>query len=144
MKIQQIPKFENMNNLTINVYTTNKTGSNIWPIYISKRRGNDPINLLLLCDDEKSHYTLIKNFNGLLRKPKDHPKVFCPYCMHGFDKRYTDDEKMKEHMQDCFTYGAMKIKLPEEGKNIIQHNNISKQLKLPFCIMQIQNVYLQR
>ena len=135
MRLQQIPKFEKMNNLTINVYMSNKSGSDIWPVYISKRRGNDPINLLLLSDDEKSHYTLIKNFNGLLRKPKDHnPKVFCPYCMHGFDKRTTNDEKMKEHMQDCFTYGAMKIKLPEEGKNIIQYNDIAKQLKLPFCI----------
>ena len=54
--------------------------------------------------------------------------------MHGFDKRTTNDEKMKEHMQDCFTYGAMKIKLPEEGKNIIEYKDISKQLKLPFCI----------
>jgi len=113
MKIQQIPKFENMNDLTINVYTTNKSGSDIWPVYISKRRGNNPINLLLLSDDEKYHYTLIKNFNGLLRKPKDHnAKVFCPYCCHGFDKRYTDEQKMKEHMQECFTYGAQKIKLP--------------------------------
>ena len=62
VKIQQIPRFENMNDLTINVYTTNKSGSDIWPVYISKRRGDDPINLLLLSDDEKSHYTLIKNF----------------------------------------------------------------------------------
>ena len=114
---------------------SNKAGSDIWPVYISKRRGDDPINLLLLSDDEKSHYTLIKNFNGLLRKPKDHhPKIYCPYCCHGFDKRTTNDEKMKEHMQDCFTYGPMKIKLPEEGKNIIQYNDIAKQLKLPFCI----------
>lgn len=65
MRIQQIPKFEKMNNLTINVlYTTNKSGTDIWPVYISKRRGDDPINLLLLSDDEKSHYILIKNFNG--------------------------------------------------------------------------------
>ena len=135
MKIQQIPKFENMNDLTINVYTTNKSGSDIWPIYISKRRGDDPINLLLLSDDEKSHYTLIKNFNGLLRKPKDHhPKVFCPYCMHGFDKRYTNDIKMKNHMDDCFTYGAQKTNMPEEGKNIIEFKDIAKQQKLPFCI----------
>ena len=40
MRLQQIPKFEKMNNLTINVYTTNKTGKVIYPIYISaKNRG---------------------------------------------------------------------------------------------------------
>ena len=79
-------------------------------------------------------YTLIKNFNGLLRKSKDHPKVCCPYCMHRFDKRFTNDIKMKEHMNDCFTYGPQKIKLPEKGKNIIEFKDIAKQQKLPFCI----------
>merc|ERR1712208_46795 len=64
----------------------------------------------------------------------DHPKVFCPYCMHGFDKRHTNDQKMKNHMNDCFTYGAQKTNMPEEGKNIIEFNDIAKQKKLPFCI----------
>ena len=41
---------------------------------------------------------------------------------------------MKLHTDDCFTYGAQKIKFPEEGKNIIEYKDISKQLKLPFCI----------
>ena len=34
MRLQQIPKFENMNDLTINVYMTDKDGSDIWPVYI--------------------------------------------------------------------------------------------------------------
>merc|ERR1711936_1234434 len=135
MRLQQIPKFEKMNNLTINVYMSNKAGSDIWPVYISKRRGDDPTNLLLLSDDEKSHYTYIKNFNGMCRKPKEtHTKVFCPYCMHGFVKKYTNDIKMKNHMDDCFTYGAQKTNMPEEGKNIIEFKVIAKQQKLPFCI----------
>ena len=135
MRLQQIPKFEKMNNLTINVYTTDRTGEDIWPIYISKTRCNNPINLLLLSQGENSHYTWIKNFNRLLGRSEDkHPKVFCPYCMHGYDKRYTNDEKMQEHMKDCFSYGPQKIKLPEDGKNIIQYNDIAKQQKLPFCI----------
>ena len=66
MRIQQMPKFEKLNELSINVYMSDKTGKNIWPIYISKRRGSDPINLLLLSDGEKSHYTWINDFNALL------------------------------------------------------------------------------
>ena len=36
-------------------------------------------------------------------------------------------------MKDCFSYGPQKTKFPEEGKNIIQYNDIAKQQKLPFC-----------
>ena len=135
MRLQQIPKFEKQNDLTINVYMTDRTGDDIYPVYISKKRGNDPINLLLLSDGEKSHYTYIKNFNAMCRKPKEtNTKVFCPYCMHGFVKKYTNDLKMKNHMDDCFTYGAQKTNMPEEGKNIIEFKDIAKQQKLPFCI----------
>ena len=134
MRLQQIPKFEKQNDLTINVYMTDRTGDDTYPVYISKKRGNDPINLLLLSDGEKSHYTWIKNFNRLLGKSDDHPKVYCPYCMHGFDKRSTNDIKMKNHMKDCFSYGPQKTNMPEEGKNIIEFKDIAKQQKLPFCI----------
>ena len=37
-------------------------------------------------------------------------------------------------MDDCFTYGAQKTNMPEEGKNIIEFKDIAKQQKLPFCI----------
>ena len=60
MRLQQIPKLKKMNNLTINVYMTDRTAEEKWPVYISKRRDNEAINLLLLSDNEKCHYTLIK------------------------------------------------------------------------------------
>ena len=41
---------------------------------------------------------------------------------------------MKNHMNDCFKYGGQKTNMPEEGKNIIEINDIAKQQKLPFCI----------
>merc|ERR1712030_6497 len=37
MRLQQIPKFEKMNNLSINVYMTDRSGDDKWPVYISKR-----------------------------------------------------------------------------------------------------------
>ena len=98
-----------------------------------------------MCDNnEKSHYTWIKNFNRLLGKGSEMPKEFCPYCMHRYAKRCTNDEQMEEHMDGCFTYEPMKIKLPEEGKNIIQYNDISKQLKLPFCIFAYSECLLTK
>ena len=134
MRLDKISKSEKLNDVTINVYMTDDKGKDIWPVFISKKRECDPINLLILQDGEKSHYTLIKNFNGLLRKGSLHSKLFCPYCCHGFDKRCTNDEKMKEHMDECFTYGGQKVKMPEEGKNFIEFKDTHKQLKQPFTI----------
>ena len=76
MKLDKISKFEEMNEmLTVNCYMTDRSGREIWPVYISKRRGSDPINLLLLQDDEKFHYTLIKDLNALLRREVTIPKA---------------------------------------------------------------------
>ena len=120
---------------TLNVYMSDASGKDIWQIYISKRRGSDPIDLLLLSDGKKSHYTWIKDFNALLNYDYKHPKQFWPYCLHGFDNRYIDDEKMKAHMDDCFTYGGQRVELPEGEKNEIKFKDIAKQQQLPFCII---------
>ena len=37
-------------------------------------------------------------------------------------------------MDDCFTYGGQKVKMPEEGENILEFKDIAKQLKHPFTI----------
>ena len=52
--------------------------------------------------------------------------------MHWFDKRYTNDIKMKNHMDDCFKYGPQKN--PWEGGKHVEFTDIAKQQKLPFCI----------
>ena len=134
MEIGQIEKFERQNNLCINVYKTDMTPKNIWPIKISKKRDGTPINLLLLTTEEKSHYTWIKDFNRLFSYDAHHPKEFCYYCLHGFDKRTTNKQKMAAHMEVCYNYGPQRIKVPEEGENFIEFKNFHKMLKLPYAI----------
>ena len=80
MRLDKISKFEKLNDVTINAYMTDDKGKDIWPVFISKIKTGQ-----ILQDGEKSHYTLIKDFNGLLGKGSLHPKLFCPYCCHGFD-----------------------------------------------------------
>ena len=93
MRIDQVHKFEHLNDLTINVYTMNHDGKEVTPLYISKTRDLNPINLLLIQGENKNHYTWIKNFDFLLSYDVKHPKRFCFYCMYGFDKRYDADQK---------------------------------------------------
>ena len=70
MAVKDIDKFENMNNMIINIYACERDGSEIWPRRISKKRGK-AINLIMIEDDGRYHYALIKDLNRLLRSPAD-------------------------------------------------------------------------
>merc|ERR1711867_147003 len=133
MAVKDIDKFERVNDLVINVYGCTEDGTDIWPRRISKRRDKEAINLLMLEKDDNYHYVLIKNLNRLLNYDNN-PKEFCPYCCHGFDKRYLTEGQIDEHIATCFTYGGAKIKMPEKGENILQYTQYYKQQKAPFCI----------
>ena len=37
-------------------------------------------------------------------------------------------------MENCFTYGGGRVKMPEEGKNIIEFKGIDKQTRAPYTI----------
>ena len=103
MAVKDIEKFEKMNNLIINVYACERGGSEIWLRRISKKRGK-AINLLMIEDDGRYHYTLINDLNILLKSPADggSTREFCPFCLHGFVKRYLKPGQMKNHMEECF------------------------------------------
>ena len=58
----------------------------IFPIYISDQRFEDSIDLLLLIDDQKSHYVYIEDFNRFMfhRTKNKNKKWFCKSCLHCF------------------------------------------------------------
>ena len=131
MSINDIDKFEKQNpDYIVNVYGCDESGENIYPRRISKIRVQKPINLLLLQNDEKYHYTLIKKFNSLLGNGHAHQKEFCPYCCHGFDTRYIKPGQMEEHMETCFTYGGVSVIMPKKGENKIEFT----QMVAPYAI----------
>ena len=82
---------------------------------------------------KKYIYVLITKLNSLLGKQGD-TRLFCPYCCHGFVKRYAKDGKMEEHMENCFKYGGCKVIMPDDGKNIIEFREIDKQMMAPYTI----------
>ena len=135
MAVTDIDKFEKMNDLIINVYGCSEDGSEIYPRRISKKRGK-AINLLMLENGEAYHYVLRKNLNGLLSKGRSgtHQKDLCPYCCHGFDKRYTNDKEIEEHMAECFNYKGTKVKMPDVGDNTLDYTQYYQQQVSPYCI----------
>ena len=57
-------KIEVQNNICINVFGYENELA--FPVYVSDKRFEDSMDLLLLIDDDKSHYVYIKNFNSFM------------------------------------------------------------------------------
>ena len=70
VSIKQYNKIENQNNININVFGYEKKQP--YPIYISKEKFDDVLNLLLISENENKHYCLIKDFNRFMYSYSSH------------------------------------------------------------------------
>ena len=133
MPVYEIKKFEKLNDLSINVYyydTKNVHNQNVAPLYISKERtGSLPINLLVLDDGVKYHYTLIKSFSNLLPK-KDKRSNYCPYCLQWFKYK----KKCESHILLCKNYKPVEVKIPNEDKKWIKFTKVEAMEPHPVVI----------
>ena len=110
VKVSDVPKFEKLNNLPINIYAIEEEGKLVNPLYISKmidpetfQREEGVINILLIEGKEHNHYAWIKDFDALESYDTHNAKLFCPYCLYGFDKRYNAEEQLRQHIPCCST-----------------------------------------
>ena len=74
-------KIEVKNNICINVF--GYEDELVFPIYVSDQKFKDSMDLLLLNDDDKSHYVYIKDFDRFMfHKTKNkNKKWFCKSCL---------------------------------------------------------------
>jgi len=135
LKIKDIPKFEKLNNLAINVfgYSYENNIESYYPLHISEYIDLHPIDLLYMESDDidenhkkSNHYALIKYFSRLVHNslnPNDHHEVICKRCMIGF----TNESAYNKHLYYCTT-GNTQCVMPEEGYNdvIVYKNHIRK------------------
>lgn len=73
VKINQINKIENQNNINVNVFGYEE--KQLSPVYISKDKNENILNLLLITEDEKNHYVLVKDFNKLMYNQTKHKDI---------------------------------------------------------------------
>ena len=121
-------KIEVQNNICINVFGyENKL---VYPIFISKQKFEDSMDLLLLFEDDKSHYVYIKDFNiFMFHKTKNkNKKWFCKSCLQCF----SNEKVVIKHKEDCLSINGVQSVDVEEG--IIKVENYSKQLPVLFKI----------
>ena len=88
------------------------------------------MDLLLLVDDDKSHYVYIKVFNTFMfRKTKNkNKKWFCKSCLQCFSK----ENVLIKYKKDCLSINGKQSVQLEEG--IIEFQNYCKQIPVPFKI----------
>ena len=64
MQEKDFDKIEVQNNICIDVF--GYENRLVFPIYVSHKKFEDSMGLLLLSDDDKSHYVYIKGFNRFM------------------------------------------------------------------------------
>ena len=64
MQEKDFSKIEVKNNICINVF--DYENEMVFPIYVSNKKLEDSMDLLLLIDDDKSHYMYIKDFDRFM------------------------------------------------------------------------------
>ena len=124
--ISQNKRVEQQNNLKINIFGWDK---GVIVHHISKQPEDMPrINLLLIEKAGKFHYTWIRDLNSLLHdqsKCSNH-NHYCERWLHG----YTREDLLEAHKPECRRIGqtAVRVEMPEEGKNKLAFQNHHKQL----------------
>ena len=92
LKIKDIPAFERLKNLKINVFELSANDKTLSPKYVNKNYYDEQIELLLY----ENHYCLITNLYIFCRK-NEHYNHLCRRCLNF----YGDQTKLEEHILGC-------------------------------------------
>ena len=139
--IKDYNKIEKMNSININVFCYEE--HQFFPIYISKEKFKDHMELLLITEGRKKHYVLIKDFNKLLYNQTKHEsrKHFCMYCLQCF----SSERVLNKHLEICIQLnGTQAVKMPTKDNSILKFNNYHKQQPVPFVIYADFEALLQK
>ena len=133
MAFNQIPRFENLNKVQVNVFRYQN--KDLIPLRISKRQELPFIlDLLLLSDGQAYHYVLIKDLKILISNLKQQvPRSSSKICRNCFHVCYTA-EIYERHIETCMQNEAAAIKLPDETKNELQFQNYQSRWFAPYVM----------
>jgi len=95
-------KFEENNpEISLCVYEWHNQNECLEFRYVSERRGKEykQVNLLVITEDDRSHYCIIKDLHKLVYNHSKHKgrKYICRYCLHV----YSSEIRYNEHLPKC-------------------------------------------
>ena len=131
VNVKHYNKIEKQNSININVF--GYENKQPYPIYVSKEKYEDHMELLLVTEKENKHYVLIKDFNRFMynQTKHEHRKHFCMNCLQCF----SSDRVLSSHRDICIQVnGTQAIKMPNKDNNTLKFNNFHKQQPVPFVI----------
>ena len=116
--IKNIDKCEKNNlGIAVNVLFCNKKSpkKDIYTVRRSERnvKCKKQVNLLMIEDGEKRHYTAIKNISRLLSKLNGKTRRAYHYCMNSLNGFRTASARDK-HYEYCGSNGGVKVNMPTE------------------------------
>ncbi|XP_063392461.1 uncharacterized protein LOC134677958 [Cydia fagiglandana] len=130
MSLCGIKRFEQLNNISVNVFEIIDE-SIAGPVYHTKKRRDRHINMLIIEDGDQKHFCWIKNISRLISAQLSkhrHKMWFCDGCLLPF----SNEVKFKEHIKrDC---SHVKTILPNDGENILKFKNFRYQLRAPVVV----------
>ena len=109
MKIKDIPTFEGLNNLNINVFELSANDKSLSPKYVNKSYYEEQIDLLLY----ENHYCLITNLHNFC-KNNEHYNHLCRRCLN----TYSNQSNLEEHMLRCIEQKVCNISYMQPNQKI--------------------------
>ena len=130
VQLNAIDTFERQNpTISINVFGYEES---VCPLRVSKCEDREVVNLLLISDDEKRHYCLIKSMSRLLSSQtskRNGVQYYCMRCLNPFHSQ----ESLDKHLEYCSTHEAVKLEMPGEG-TILSFENYNRSMRVPFIV----------
>ena len=117
------------------MWFSNKKNQNTYTARRSelKVKCKNQVNLLMIVDGEKRHYTAIKSISRLLKSLIGSQKGayhFCMNCLNGFRTLPARDK----HYDYCSSNGHIKVKVPSEKEKWLKFHDGRYQFKVPFML----------
>ena len=129
MAIKDINVSEMNSDISINVLSVENKD-----IYICRKgiRRDREINLLLISEDDKLHYTAVKSLSRLLTSRNTKHKCkeyFCNNCLQGF----TQERVRDQHRVYCEDNETVSLEMPREGSTV-EFCDGQNQFRIPFVM----------
>jgi len=130
--IHKITEFEFKNNVAINVWKNNKDNDEIDLLYAHKNAVDEIYDLLLIKNEENSHYTAITRLNALFRVNK-HTRYCCNRCFCRFSTEDIYNKHIEEKSCKIYIDEAIKV-LPDPEKAFVEFKKYKARVIAPVAI----------